>query len=125
MGVGFNWFKDYKIIKIENPISWFESSYIYSIEYLNGDSTSHGYGNRTKLQNLFELVGKSIPTINDEIFCDDVEDYIKNRLIQPAEMSRICDELLNSEFNLLDMEDRIKWIKELSDEGYYVTYDML
>ena len=106
MGVCFNWFKDYKINKFEDPRSWFGESYIYSIEYLNGDSTSHSYGNRSKLQNLFELIGKSIPTINDEIFYDDTEDYIKDTLIEPDEMLSICDELLNSEFDLLNMKDR-------------------
>ncbi|MGJ0846549.1 hypothetical protein ACR77J_07665 [Tissierella praeacuta] len=125
MGVGFNWFKNYKVNKFEDPRSWLGNSCIYSIEYLDGDSTSHSYGNRTKLQNLFELIDKSIPTVNDEIFYDDIEDYIKNTLIQPTEMSSICDKLLNSGFDLLDMKDRIKWIKELSDEGYYVSYDML
>ena len=125
MGVCFNWFKDYKINKFKDPRSWFEESYIYSIEYLNGDSTSHSYGNRSKLQNLFELIGKSIPTINDEIFYDDIEDYIKDTLIEPDKMLNICDELLNSEFDLLGMKDRIKWIRKLSNEGYYVTYDIL
>ena len=125
MGVGFNWFKNYKVNKFEDPRSWFKESYIYSIEYLDGDSTSHSYGNRTKLQSLFELIGESIPTINDEIFYDNIKDYIKDTLIQPLEMSRICDKLLNSEFDLLDMEDRIKWIQQLSNEGYYVSYDML
>ena len=53
MGVGFNWFKNYKIIEEEITIGYF-SDIEYRLEYLDGDSTSHGYGNRSKLQDIFE-----------------------------------------------------------------------
>lgn len=126
MGVTFNWFKGYEIIKTENPISWYTTELICSVNYIEHDSTSHSYGNRSKLQDLFEKVNCRIPTIPDEIFNDeDVEEYIESLLVSPSEMSKKCEELLNSEFDLQDMEDRITRIKELSDKGYYVTYDML
>jgi len=40
-------------------------------------------------------------------------------------MSAMCSKLLEHKdiFDLEDMEDRIQWIKELSDKGYYVSYD--
>lgn len=125
MGVVFNWFKDYKIIK--NIISYgFCEEIEYNIEYLNGDSTSHSYGNRTKLQNIFnKYLNVEIPTIHDYGYTENY--YEKLELIYPSKMSKLCTTLLNNKdkCDLEDMEDRIIWIKELSDKGYYVSYDML
>ena len=127
MGVIFHWFKEYEIEieKIELPMLWGNSHYSSSVKFI-GDcgSSSHSYGNRTKLENLFEKVGIMIPNIPDEIFDDEPEKYIQNLLIEPALISKKCQELLNSNFDLKKLEDRIIWIKELSDKGYYVAYDM-
>lgn len=126
MGVIFHWFKEYEIEKHEHPMSWVNSSYNSSISFIGDcDSTSHSYGNRTKLENLFEEVNITIPNIPDEIFDDEPEKYIQSLLVDPVLMSQKCQELLNSNLDLKDMRDRITWIKELSDKGYYVAYDML
>ena len=109
MGVNFNYFKNYKIVD--------NFGYGNSIEYIGGDSVSHSYGNRTKLQNVFyQYLKIQIPVIDDN-YIDD--------LIEPSQMSIYCTMLLNNKkYNLNDLEDRIIWIKKLSDEGYYVSYDM-
>ena len=39
-------------------------------------------------------------------------------------MSLKCQELLDSNLDLNDIEDRIQRIKDLSDSGYYIAYDM-
>lgn len=96
--------------EINHSLYWLWTSRCRYICRLPQNKTSHSYRNRSKLQKLFELIGKSIPTINDEIFYDDIEDYIKDTLIEPDEMLSICDELLNSEFDLLGMKDRIVFI---------------
>lgn len=122
MGIGFNWFKNYKIIEDEIIIG-FGSDIEYRVEYLDGDSTSHGYGNRSKLQDIFEkYLNIKIPTINKW--------GLYNRpilnLIEPSVMSKYCAKLLENKevYNLEDMKDRIQWIKEISDEGYYISYDV-
>lgn len=126
MGVIFHWFKEYEIEKHEHPISWVNSYYSSSINFRGDcDSTSHSYSNRTKLENLFEEVNIIIPNIPDEIFDDESEKNIQSLLVDPSLMSKKCQELLDSDLDLKDMEDRITWIKDLSDKGYYVAYDML
>lgn len=121
MGVGFNWFKGYEIIEVKVDTGWYENIE-YGIKYLDCDDTSHGYGNRTKLQNIFKkYIGIEIPTISG--YWSTKPDI---NLIEPSTMSSYCEKLLsNKEYELEDMEDRIQWIKELSDKGYYVSYDML
>lgn len=119
MGVGFNWFKNYKIIEHEICYGGLGKDVEYGIEYLDGDSTSHSYGNRSKLQDIFrKYLNVEIPTIDDY-------DYKEIELIEPCIMSNLCTKLLeNKEYDLEAMEDRIQWIKELSDKGYYVSYDV-
>lgn len=121
MGVGFNWFKNYEVIPI--TISMGIGEYTeYNLKYINGGSTSHSYGNRTKLQNIFKkYLDTRIPIIPD--YCQEDGNV---DLIEPHLMSKLCDELIKNKsvYNLEDMEDRIKWIKELSDNGYYVSYDV-
>ena len=126
MGVIFHWFKEYKIRKDELLISFGIPVYDYYIEYI-GDcgSTSHSYGNRSKLQDLFEKVHCMIPVIPNEICDEEPDKYIKEILVEPVKISQKCQELLDSDFYLEDMEERIRWIKDLSDKGYYVAYDML
>ena len=125
MGVIFRWFKNFEIEKIEYPMwacSYYDCSFMCVGDW---DCTSHSYGNRSILQDLFEQIGGKIPTLPDSISDDEPEKYIQSLLIEPSEMSKKCQELFDSDLYLEDMEDRIGWIKELSDKGYYVAYDML
>lgn len=126
MGVIFHWFKEYEIEKHEHPMSWVNSYYDSSVNFV-GDcgSASHSYGNRTKLENIFKEVGIMIPNIPDEMFDEEPEKYIQSLLIDPSLISQKCQELLDSDLDLRGMEKRITWIKELSDKGYYVAYDIL
>lgn len=40
-------------------------------------------------------------------------------------MSDVCKKILeNSDVDTVDMRDRIEWFKKLSDEGYYLSYDL-
>ena len=119
MSIGFNWFKNYRIIhKIPyNPLfDW------YGVEYLDGDSTSHSTGNIIKVQNLIEKYsGKIIPSVNEELIDSPI---YKLDLINPEEMVEICNKILaDEEVDKVDMRHRIEWFKKLSEEGYYLTYD--
>ena len=119
MSIGFNWFKKYEIIhRVVPPFyDWYELS------YLDGDSTSHSAGNVIKVQNLIEKYsGKRIPSISEE--CIDSVDYELD-LIEPNEMVEICNKILSStEVDEVCMRDRIERFKKLSEEGYYLTYDI-
>ena len=116
LGVGFNWFTDYEVIEEKLDCVFYEIP-VYNIKLVNHFSTSHSYGNRTKLQAIFyKYLGIEIPTFmyNHEL-----------ELISPSTMSKLCDKLLQNEdiYDLEDMRDRIEWIKQISDEGFYVCYD--
>lgn len=117
MSTGFNWFKKYEIIHCE-PNHWYDW---YELEYLDGNSTSHSAGNIAKVQGLLEKYGGiSIPYIKTLNRSDDNEP----NLIEPKVMSEVCVKILeNSDVDEVDMRDRIEWFKELSDEGYYLSYD--
>ena len=121
MGIGFNWFKNYEVVP--ETISMGIGEYTeYKLKYFDGGSTSHSYGNRTKLQNIFrKYLNIEIPTIPDYY-----QEYINVNLIEPNVMSKLCVKLLENKnvYDLEDMEDRIQWIKKLSDEGYYVSYNV-
>lgn len=116
MSIGFYWFKSYKI-KIDENCFYTD----VNLKYLGGGSTSHSAGNIQKVQNLLEKYGGNrIPEINKEFICSDKLDLIK-----PKEMSKMCYKVLAStEVDELDMRERIEWFKELSDEGYYLIYDV-
>lgn len=118
MSVGFNWFKEYEIIysKID---PWYDN---YRLFYDGGDSASHSYGNVIIVQNLIKKYsGKRIPQVNE--YAINSIDY-KIDLIEPSEMVEICNKILaNTECDEFDMRDRIEWFKELSENGYYLTYD--
>lgn len=123
MSIGFNWFKDYKITK--DILDYGICSYdIYKLEYIGGSSTSYSSRNIIKVDELLNKYGNVvIPTIDSE-FIDSI-DYDLG-LIKPNVLSEACEVVIK---NLIisdpyDMMDRIKWIKKLSDEGYYVSYDM-
>lgn len=119
MSIGFNWFKKYKIIHRAAPsfYDWYELNYLY------GNSTCHSAGNVIKVQNLIEKYsGKRIPSINEE--CIDSVDYELD-LIEPNEMVEICNKILSStEVDKVCMRNKIEQFKKLSEEGYYLTYDI-
>ena len=74
------------------------------------------------VQNLIEKYsGKRIPQISSEGV------HLSNNkidLIEPSEMVEICNKILaNTECDEFDMRDRIEWFRELSENGYYLTYD--
>lgn len=118
MSIGFNWFKSYEIEDYSQPYCD-----DFRLTYIGGDSTSHSGGNIGKVQDLLEkYTGKRIPTVCDDWISS--TDYDLN-LIEPSEMSEICSKVLaTTEVDEVDMRDRIEWFKKLSDEGYYLTYDM-
>ena len=116
MSIGFYWFKDYQLYLYDEYYGE------YALEYLDGDSTSHSAGNIIKVQDLLEKYGgvriSSIRTY-------DVDENYELDLINPKLMSEICERILkNSDVDEVDMRDRIEWFKKLSDEGYYLTYDI-
>lgn len=123
MGTIFNWFKSYKIEKIADGIMYCCSDE-YRIDYIGGGNTTHSSGNIGKVQDLIEKYsdGKSITSV-----CEDwieQENYKIPNLIEPKEMSEICERiLLNREVDAVGMRERIEWFKQLSDDGYYLTYD--
>lgn len=122
MSIGFNWFKSYEIKKHPGDGAW--CSDMYELIYLDGGNTSHSIGNIMPVQYfIFKYgKGKSIPYVNTETI--DSEDYNLTGLIEPSEMSKICTSILESdEPGLDDFRDRIEWFKQLSDDGYYLTYD--
>lgn len=121
MSTGFNWFKSYEVKKNDYEGYWYED---YSLKYIGGGDTSHSGGNIGKVQDLIEKYGngKRIPSVCEDWI--DSEDYKITNLIEPQEMSEICDKILsNKEVDEVDMRERIEWFKQLSDDGYYLTYD--
>ena len=120
MSTGFNWFKSYDVKKNDYGYGYED----YSLEYIGGGDTSHSGGNIGKVQDLIEKYsnGKTIPSVCEDWI--DSETYKIVNLIEPQEMSEICNKILsNKEVDEVDMRERIEWFKELSDEGYYLTYD--
>lgn len=126
MSVLFYWFKEYNIGKCENPTLWIGSHYIAYINFIGEwGSTSFSTGNKRKINDLLNKVDCEIPSIPDEIFDDKPEKYVQNLLVNPSVMSNKCKELLNSKLNLCGMDNRMTWIKNLSDNGHYVAYEKL
>ena len=121
MSIGFNWFKKYKIEKEEYGIGFMKETY-YNVKYLEGGNTSHSAGNIIKVQNLLKEYGNiTIPYIDDD---DCTEDYLKEKLIEPSIVFNICNKILkDTKVDEVDMRDRIEYFKELSEKGYYLTYD--
>lgn len=121
MGIGFNWFKDYKI-HIHNGNSIGDYDYV-KIEYVGGGSTSHSAGNIIRCQNLLEeCFNKRIPVVY-EGWIESEEDDLE--LINPAEMSAMCAEILRgTRVDEEGVRNRFEMYKKHSDDGYYLSYDL-
>lgn len=120
MSCGFNWFKTYKITIHRGMEMWDYDD--KNLEYIGGDSTSHSCHNIGLVQDLIEKYsGKRIPEIEPDWIKSEDEDL---HLIEPKEMSDICQRILDeTEVDEVRMRERIEWFKQLSDEGYYLSYD--
>lgn len=120
MSYGFNWFKTYKITIHRGTVMWDYDD--KNLEYIGGDSTSHSGHNIGLVQDLIEKYsGKRIPEIEPDWIKSEDEDL---HLIEPKEMSDICQRILDeTEVDEVRMRERIEWFKQLSDEGYYLSYD--
>lgn len=122
MSRGINWFKDFKIE--EKTIDYgLGKDITYNIEFLDGDSTSFSEGNITKYQDAFNKYGNiTIPYIDYEYYINP-EWYLKEKLIKPKMLSDVCGKFLSD--NILDkdgIKDRIEWFKDMSDKGYYFSF---
>lgn len=125
MGLGFRWFKDYKILDAGESYLAFGFCYCdrFSIDFIDSDATSHSYYNVSLIRDLFErTVGISFPRLPNEDRIDS-KNY-KLDLINPSDMSKYCKIILNgTEVDDIDMRSRFEWFKKLSDDGYYIAYD--
>ena len=122
MSRGINWLKDFKIE--EETIDYgLGKDITYSVEFLEGDSTSFSEGNIVKYQEAFKKYGNvEIPYMDYEYHFKPY--YLKERFIEPKILSEVCGKFLSD--NILDKDDiksRIEWFKELSDKGYYFSFD--
>lgn len=117
MGVLFHWFKDIEVRTEMHGL--YEPIYVV---YIDGDSTSHSYGNRSKLQNLFqEKCDIEIPTIYEELINSE---NCKSDLVEPSDMVEYCNKILSTkECDAICLRDRVEWIKSLSLQGYYIAYE--
>ena len=123
MGITFTWFKDVKVD--ERELGMFE--YNNPVEYIDGYDCNHSPGNVIDLQTIFEEYGDvDIPCINKYLFSGTKEELI-SMLIPKEKVIDICDKFLNNpdEIDPNDMRDRIEWIKKLSEDGYYISYESL
>jgi hypothetical protein len=125
MGLGFRWFKDYKILDAGESYLAFGFCYYdeFSIDFIDSDATSHSYYSVSLVRDLFEnTVGISFPRLPNEDRIDS-KNY-KLDLINPSDMSKYCEIILNgTEVDDIDMRSRFEWFKKLSDDGYYIAYD--
>ena len=119
MSIGFNWFKDYEIKSIKHDICGGRYDYVV-LKYIGGGESSHSAGNIIKVQDLLEEYGNiNIPEVNEYSLEGDKLD-----LVDPKEMSKVCQLILDdTKVDEVGFRERIEWFKELSDEGYYLTYD--
>jgi hypothetical protein len=122
MSRGINWFKDFKIEE-ETIDNIFGQDITYSIDFLGGDSTSFSEGNITKYQEAFKKYGNlEIPYIEYEYHLK--PDYLKEIFIDPKILSEVCSKILSDcILDKYDIKNRIEWFKEMSDKGYYFSYN--
>lgn len=122
MSTGFNWFKSYKITIHRATKMWDWNE--HKLEYIGGESSSHSGTNIANVQDLIEKYsGKRIPTIEEDFINSEDEDL---HLIEPKEMSQICEKILaDDEVDKVNMRHRIELFKDLSDEGYFLSYDYM
>jgi hypothetical protein len=122
MSRGINWFKD---IKIEEEVIDFGlgKEINYSIEYLDGNSTSFSEGNIAKYQDAFRKYGNvTIPYIEYEYYSKPT--HVIERFIEPKVLSEVCSKILSDcILDKYDIKSRIEWFKEMSDKGYYFSFD--
>ena len=116
MGVMFHWFHNaYRVEYSEHHVagiySWDE------VQYIGGGRTSHSYGNRRKLQLLFEKTcGICIPTIDNGL---------SEKPIDPHKMIEYCDMVLEQRLcDVYGLRERVEWIRGLSTQGYYISYEI-
>lgn len=117
MGITFHWFKGYTVNKTNCE---------YDDLIFSKDSDNTGHGNKASLDIylMFKDIGHEFPTFDTIYF---KEKYLSS-LIPPIKMAKLCDELLQKEDIIkkydIDLKERIEWFKELSEEGYYLLYDV-
>lgn len=119
ISIGVNFYKDVEVI-IHDGVGYFDYDYC-ELKYEDNHSISWSGGNITKLGNLFEkYTGEYLP-----IHLSEYNEDCKDDLIEPSEMIRYCDMVLVHEEDklVLQFKDRLNYIKNMSQEGYYVSYD--
>lgn len=124
MGIQFNWFKD-----VENEIEMGMFSYTQNyIKFIDGDGCNHSPNNVEYLQEIFEKYGDTeIPYLSKTYMDITREEIIEDYLIPKEKVIEICNKFFNNpeEKDSNDMRDRIEWIKKLSEDGYYISYESL
>lgn len=119
MSIGVNFYKDVELIKHEGGgICGYD---YYELKYKDNHSTSWSAGNTIKLGDLFKkYTGECLP-----IHLSEYDENCKDDLVNPNEMVKYCDMvLIHDEDELVsEFEDRLNYIKKMSQEGYYVSYD--
>lgn len=120
MSRGINWFKDFKI-KEESINNIFDKDINYEIEYTDGNSTSFSEGNITKYQEAFKKYGDiTIPYVEYEYYSKPEE----LGFINPKILSEVCSKILSDcILDKYDIKSRIEWFKEMSEKGYYFSFD--
>lgn len=119
MSVPFYWFKDISVKQVSEIGRFFDGECI--VEMINGNSTSHSSGNISPIQE--GLLGITNGEINIPYIpmgwvdgdARDIETKILLDLIPPQKMGNLLGQL--------EQTERVKWMKHLSDDGYYIAYD--
>lgn len=87
------------------------------------DYIRHSRSIKEILEKVFAQVGVTLPTIPRDSREEDAKMYVLRLLTEPSIMSRKCQELLDSDLDLEGMEQNIAWLRELSNQGYYLVYE--
>lgn len=123
MGITFNWFKDVKVD--ERKLGIFE--YNDPVEYIDGYDCNHSGIHVSQIQDVFKTYGnRQIPYIDEYYFRGTKEELI-SMLIPKETVIDICNKFLNNpdETDPNYVRDDIEWIKKLSEDGYYISYESL